>query len=288
MIVYNGNNIRSNQNVKYHVFFKGAKIKNVNLNNNIYQNNNVNCGDICSEINIFFCVYQLIILYNVLDILQHFERYINKIIVKWSFSNFLFIIIKDMFSIECNDKVYYIYTKLEEGNMSFKNFKKLFYFLDINYNEKILKIMYSLVQARNNRNSHNLSKDTLLSKMQKINKMYELKNHKNKSYINYLITNIIFLNNLFHHFNQNSNHIFIWDFFMNKYKHMFNFSFVFNILYFNENYEKLLSLGGVITNEFDNINTINTKKFYNISFEIFVDNISTIIFKVFQNLITKL
>ncbi|VTZ66506.1 protein kinase, putative [Plasmodium chabaudi chabaudi] len=278
MIVDNGHNIGASQNVKAQVFFKTPKMKSVNTNS-VHENNNISSGDICSDVNLFFCVYQLIILYNVLDILHHFERYINKIIVRWSFSNFLFIIIKDMLSIECNDKVYYIYTKMEEGNMSYKGLKKLLHFLDINYNEQILKIMYSLVHVRDNRNIYNTSKDSLIIKMQKINKMYELKDHKNKSYINYLITNIIFLNNLFYHFNQNSNYIFVWDFFMNKYKEMFNFSFIFNILSYHENDQKLLSFGGVITNAFDNATPTDTKHTYNIFFEIFVDNISKAIFK---------
>ncbi|KEG03063.1 serine/threonine protein kinase [Plasmodium vinckei vinckei] len=284
MIVDNGHTIGASQNVKAQVFFKDPKMKGVNNNTNENEennnmNNNISSGDICSDINIFFCIYQLIILYNVLDILQHFERYINKIIVRWSFSNFLFIIIKDMLSIECNDKVYYIYTKMEEGNMSYKDLKNLLRFLDINYNEQILKIMYSLIHVRDNRNIHNISKDSLLIKMEKINKMYELKDHKNKSYINYLITNIIFLNNLLYHFNKNSNYIFVWDFFTNKYKEIFNFSFIFNILSYHENEQKLLSFGGVITNAFDNVNLVDTKHVYNILFEIFVDNISKTIFK---------
>ncbi|GAW82950.1 protein kinase [Plasmodium gonderi] len=222
-------------------------------------------------VNISFCVYQVMNIYNVLNMIQKFEYYLKKITIKWSFTDMLIYIIRDMLSIENDEKTFYIYDRFREGNITYKNLKKLLYFLNISlYDEKILKILYSLIFNKCN----NLNK-----KMNKIRKMYYLKDHKNKKFINYLASTIIYLNNLFHHFNNNSNTIFIWDFFMNKYKQLFGFSFAFNI-YSQVDRTILLSIGGISTDVFTNmIHKVPSEATYNFVFEIFVDSISTIIFQ---------
>ncbi|CRH03868.1 protein kinase, putative [Plasmodium relictum] len=257
-------------------FFENNKQKTIKRENSIIYNNIItvdnkkdifNANSNNTDINISFCIYQLIILYNVIDILLKFEHYLSTLIIRWTFTDFLLCLVKDMLSLDCN-KAYFIYNHFREGNISYKNLKKLLHFLDISYDEKILKILYSVIYDE---------KDHINSKMKKVSKMYELKNHKNKKFMNYIIACIVYLNNLFHYFND-SNQIFVWDFFMNNYHHLFGFSFAFNI-YSQKNQKLLLSFGGVSTDIFSNSERTPTKATYNIIFEIFIDTISNIIFQ---------
>lgn len=240
----------------------------INDKKDFFYGNNIN-GNNKTEVNISFCIYQLIILCNIMEIFEKFEGYLNNLIIKWCYTDLIIILIRDMLSLNCNKKIYFLYKIFEDGNISFKNLKKLLLYLDITYDDKILKILYSVLYDQT---------DNLYNKMKKIIKMYDIKNHKNTKFINYITSTIIYLNNLFQYFNK-SNHIFTWDFFMNHFQNTFGFAFAFNI-YSNKNTKYLLSFGGVSTQVFTNYDKVPQNGTYNIIFEIFVDSISNIIFQV--------
>ncbi|KNC37351.1 hypothetical protein PFLG_02455, partial [Plasmodium falciparum RAJ116] len=229
----------------------------INDKKDFFYGNNIN-GNNKTEVNISFCIYQLIILCNIMEIFEKFEGYLNNLIIKWCYTDLIIILIRDMLSLNCNKKIYFLYKIFEDGNISFKNLKKLLLYLDITYDDKILKILYSVLYDQT---------DNLYNKMKKIIKMYDIKNHKNTKFINYITSTIIYLNNLFQYFNK-SNHIFTWDFFMNHFQNTFGFAFAFNI-YSNKNTKYLLSFGGVSTQVFTNYDKVPQNGTYNIIFEIF-------------------
>ncbi|SCP06145.1 protein kinase, putative [Plasmodium ovale] len=234
------------------------------------------------EVNTAFCIYQLIIVHSVLDMFHHFVPYLKNLIVRWSHTDFVLNVIRDMLSLDCEEKTHYIYHRLREGNMSYKNLKKLLYFLDVNYDEQVLKIFHSLTcvggddkEGDHGKSGSGCGRDKLAREMQKVREMYELKNHQNRSYMNRLIDNILYLDILFHHFNS-SKYLFEWEYFTNKYKQMFDFSFVFNISS-EIKPQNVLSFGGVSANVLSNGDPSQDKDTYNITFEVFVDSIARII-----------
>ncbi|ANQ08970.1 Serine/threonine protein kinase [Plasmodium coatneyi] len=220
-----------------------------------------------TDVNLSFCVYQLMTLHNVLSILHRFEHYLGKLTIKWSCTHMLMQIIRDVLFIDEDEKARFILTQLRQPNIKYKHFKKLLYFLNLTYDDRVLKILYSIVVD---------TSDNLKQKMHKVKKMYFMLDHQNKNAISYLASTVIYLESLFEHFNTSKN-TFLWDFFMSEYEQVFSFSFAFAV-YPDVDRTALLSIGGVSTDAFSHsAERPPNEATYNFVYEIFVDTISALI-----------
>ncbi|CAA9989212.1 protein kinase, putative [Plasmodium knowlesi strain H] len=225
-----------------------------------------------THVNLSFCVYQLITLHNVLSILHRFEHYLGNFTIKWSYTHMLMQIIRDVLFIDDDERAQFILTQLRQANIKYKNFKKLLYFLNLTYDDRILKKLYSIVVDKS---------DNLKQKMHKVKKMYFMLDHQNKNAISYLVSTVIYLERLFEHFNR-SKYTFLWDFFLGEYEQVFLFSFAFAI-YPDVDRTCLLSIGGVSTDAFSHSTERPPSEVtYNFVYEIFVDTISALILQKVQ------
>ncbi|KJP86160.1 serine/threonine protein kinase [Plasmodium fragile] len=220
-----------------------------------------------THINLSFCVYQLMTLHNVLSILHRFEHYMGKLTIKWSCTHMVMQIIRDILFIDQDETARFILTQLRQPNIKYKHLKKLLYFLNITYDDRVLKKLFSVVVD---------TSDNLKQKMHKVIKMYFILDHRHKNSISYLASTIIYMDSLFEHFNTCKN-TFVWDLFMNEYEQVFLFSFSFAI-YPEVDQAALLSMGGVSTEAFSlSSERPPSEATYNFVYEIFVDTISALI-----------